>query len=118
MENRDKLGRFARKSKGLLVLVGIIAIVYFLVWFLPKVVIVNKYARAETATTTEPTRLQMTEQFINQLTEARKKDKSFIDETNRQIAELMKQREDQARLDALMVVGTQMDVEASALLKK
>lgn len=67
------------------------------------------------ATSTVPTRLQQTESLINQLTEQRKKDQSFIDESNKQMEDLKKRREAQARIDALMIVKTQLDVEISNL---
>lgn len=63
----------------------------------------------------QPTRLQQTQTLINQLTEQRKLDPSFIAETVRREAELKKMREIDARIDALTIVKTQLDVEISNL---
>jgi hypothetical protein len=72
-------------------------------------------ASAVTATSTVPTRLEQTQKLIDALTEQRLKDETFITETNKQVESLKIQRNAQARLDALMIVKTQLDVEISNL---
>lgn len=111
--NRDRKGRFARKGKVLfvmLVLAGIAWAIFdnrFQAWA-KEAVKPQTYA---VATTTPPTRLERTAEYINKLAEERKKDESFIKETEKQIAELKKQRDIQAKIDALTIVRTQLETE-------
>lgn len=70
---------------------------------------------ATVATTTPPTRLQQTQALIASLKAQRLQDSSFIAETNKQIAELKKDRDAQATIDALTIVKTQLDVEIANL---
>ena len=86
-------------------------------------------AQAETATSTKPTRLQTVKMQIDEMTEARKKDQSYISakaEGKRELEatiEDMKRRfesdwEMKARQDAITVYEVQLDAERHEYIKQ
>lgn len=98
-----------------LISAALVAVSYAAIYYLG-----NYAARAEVTTVQpvkSPTRLEQTKELINQLAEQRKKDATFIAETKKQEEALKKEREAQARIDALMIVKTQLEVEISTLEK-
>lgn len=128
--NRDSQGRFSSFVSKVKHFVGkvvkytiigmfIVAVGFaFNAWLQFKGLEASGRLTPKVATSTQPTRLQQTEILINQLTEQRKKDASFIAETERKIKELKESREIDAKLDALFIVKTQLDMEISNLEAK
>jgi hypothetical protein len=120
--NRDKKGRFSKSPLKTFVILAVVVFLIvagfsifnsrFMAWADE-----NVHAESYVATTTEPTRLQQTQSLIDSLTEQRKGDQSFIQETKKEEAELQARREAQARIDALTIVKTQLDMEIDALSK-
>lgn len=114
-QNRDSNGKYIRSRKAhVLVFLGITTVVMFLVWFIPKLQVVNTYASASTAVKA-PTRLEQTQTLINELQAQRENDPTFIAETNKEMDALKQSRVTQSRIDALTIVQTQIDDEIASL---
>ncbi len=108
-----------KENFKIIVSVGIIVgAIGFVVWSYPRVMAMNTGSYVATATTTAPTRLQEVQSVIDKLTSDRKNDASFIAETNKQIEDLKASRDVQAKIDALMIVRTQLDVEIDSINPK
>jgi len=68
--------------------------------------------------TSGSTRIEQAEELISELAKQRKTDLSFIEETKKMQKELEESRNRQARLDALMIVQTQLDMEIDTIKKQ
>lgn len=121
MQPRNTKGQFARKIGGF---IKKTTLVIFALLVLGGLVYGGVKVQAQKSvqtyvskvTPTQPTRLQQTKALIDSLVEQRKKDPTFIKETERQIEELKKGREMDARLDAIMIVKTQLGVEVDDII--
>jgi hypothetical protein len=80
-QKRDKRGRFARKG-GIILFLAIVAVAFFLVWFIPLKQEYNKVS-AETATSTEAYADNL-EAFIKRKTKERMEQDTFKVEMERQ----------------------------------
>lgn len=137
MKLRDTLGQFRSKHNRLGTLVKTVGITIFVVGFLNGLIIGSNFVSAKVgwienwhfpkaqAYVEAPissggldlNRPQEVQALINHFADIRKGDDSFKAETNKEVSELMKQRDLQAVQDALTIIKVQYDVQLSELVK-